>query len=301
MFNYTAYQLGINSALPLPELKVSAGAATDVIIRAGKLQLAIPKEVSPEGFFSLTSDCAYLHWDALGTFLVRDGKEIVIDSNPGVDEKLIRLPLLGIVLGVLLHQRGRLVLHASAVAINDEAVVFIGNRRRGKSTMAATLYARGHDLMADDVVALEFSNEGRVLVLPGYPQLKLCPEAVNPALGDDPDDLPELADGFEKRCRKVSDRFSQRPLPLKCVYVLSRGSEPDLKLLDPQAAIVEIIRNTYVARFGKQLLQGANASAHLRQCTRLISQVPVCRLERPDAVSLLPKVAQLVEEHCNDI
>ncbi len=297
MYCYKAYGLGIHSALPLPELVATAEIETDVVIQLGKVDLSLPETTSRQGYFHLTAQSACFFWDQIGTFLVQNGKEIIVEPLPGVEERLIRLPLLGTVLAVLLYQRGFLVLHASAVAINSGVVAFLGGKGQGKSTMAATLYARGHYLMADDVVALDFSDPTRPLVFPGFPQFKLWPEAAASALGDDPETLPQLTSGYEKRARRAADRFSSRPLPIKYLCVLSQGSALALKPLQPQEAIVQLIANSYVARFGNQLLQGFGASAHLRQCASLIESVPVYCLERPHSLSLLPTVAQLVEEH----
>jgi hypothetical protein len=301
MFNYTAYCLGINSALPLPELQASAGAVPDVTIRIGQIDWSAPGKAEEEFCFEVTTDESHFFWSHLGKFRVSRGTEIVIDPIAGVEERLLRLPLLGTIFAVLLHQRGYLVLHASSVAVDGGALVFIGNKGWGKSTMAATLYGRGHDLISDDVVALKFEDTGAPLVMPGFPHFKLYPEAVVSSLGDDYEALPELAAGCEKRSRPATDRFAQQPLPLRSVYALGCGPVPTLKALDAQAALLALIANSYSARFGSQLLHGVEASAHLQQCSKLIRQVPVYRLERPRALLLLPDVAQLVEEHLQHI
>jgi len=303
VYNYNAYNLGISSALPLPELQASAEAATDVTIRVGRVNWSPPPEAlsSEELCFEVTTDKAYFFWAQLGKFTVSGGSAIVIDPCAGVEERLLRLPLLGTILAVLLHQRGRLVLHASAVAIDGEAIIFVGNKGRGKSTMAATLYGRGHQLIADDVVALSIDAPGPPMVMPGFPQIKLYPEAVASSLGDDHELLPELADGYEKRGRRVTDRFAQQSLPLRSIYVLRRGPVSTINQLDPQAALLTLIANSYMSRFGNQLLHDAEAAAHLRQCTTLIREVPVYRLERPNDLALLPSIAQLVEEHLGPV
>jgi hypothetical protein len=299
VYNYNAYNLGICSALPLPELQTSAVAAADVVITLGHVDWSPPQmsAYEEEPCFEVWSDNAYFSWTQLGRFRVRDGNEIVIDPNPWVEERLLRLPLLGTLLAVLLHQRGHLVLHASAVAIEDEAIIFLGNKGRGKSTMAATLYGRGHHLIADDVVCITVDN-GRPMVVPGFPQFKLYSEAVAVSLGVDHRLLPELADGYEKRGRRIIDRFARKPLALKRIYALGLGPLSTLKLLEPKAALLALIANSYMARFGKRLLNGPQASTHLRQCTALLAQTPIYRLERPDSLALLPFVAQLVEEDC---
>jgi hypothetical protein len=296
MNNYTAYGLGINSALPLPELQTAAEAATDVTIRFGCIDWS-PDGSGEEFCFEVIRNESHFFWPHLGKFRVSRGAEILIDSLPRVEERLLRLPLLGTIVAVLLQQRGYLVLHASSVAVNGGALVFIGNKGWGKSTMAATLYGRGHDLISDDVVALKLEGQDAPLVMPGFPQFKLFPEAIVSSLGDDYETLPELAAGHNKRGRLVTDRFARQPLPLKSVYALGCGPVSAIKALEPQAALLALIVNSYSARFGKRLLRGVEASAHLRQCSRIVRQVPIYRLERPKALPLLPAVAQLVEEH----
>lgn len=297
MYCYDAYGLGIYSELPLPELVAAAEIEADVVIQLGKVDRS-PLEISRAGgYFHITAESACFFWDQIGTFLMKNGKEIIVEPFPGAEDRLIRLAILGTGLAVLLHQRGLLVLHASAVAINGGVVAFLGNKGQGKSTMAATLYARGHYLMADDLVAVDLGDPRSPLVFPGFPQFKLWPEAAASSLGDDPETLPQLASGYEKRARRAVDRFSHRPLPIKYLCMLSEGPTPALKPLQPQEAIVQMIANSYVARFGNQLLQGVGACSHLRQCTSLIKSVPVYCLERPRSLALLPAVAQLVEEH----
>jgi hypothetical protein len=296
-YSYFVYGLGIHSRLPLPEFVAVSEVETDVVIELGNVSQFLSDNRYAQGSFHMTATPqeACLSWDRLGTFLVRSGRQIIVEPFPKAEEKLVRLPLWGAVLAVLLHQRGLLVLHASAVAINGEAIAFIGGKGHGKSTTAATMYARGHKLLADDVVALDLSNSAGPMVLSGIPQFKLWPEAVS-SIGDDPELLPQIFSGCEKRARRVTDRFSKGPLPLKGIYTLSEGPTPEIKFLPPQEAIVELIRNSYVSRFGKRLLHGVGAATHFRQCTSLANRVPAYRLNRPNSLPLLPAVAQLVEE-----
>ena len=296
MYSYTAYGLGIASAVPLPELIPAADVRPDVVIRRGRIGDARVTSTLIQNCAFITADEACFFWEQVGAFLVRHGQEIIVEPVPGVEEQLVRLALLGTVLSVLLHQRGLLVLHASAVAVQGSAVAFLGAKGQGKSTTAATLYGRGHRLVADDVVALDLSATDGPLVLPGFPQFKLLPDAAAWSLGDDPAHLPRVASVVEKHARPARDRFVEHPLPLRCVYLLADGPAPVLKRLQPHAAISPLIAHSFVARFGKQVLHGVGAAAHLRQCTQLLTQVPLYRLERPISLPSLPAMARLVEE-----
>jgi len=298
MYHYTAYGLCIGSVLPLPELQTSSESKTDVEIKLGSINWT-PPESSPGGrYFHLDGEEAYFYWEVVGKFLVRSGKEIIIEPLPNLDEHLVRLPLLGSVLAMLLHQRQHLVLHASAVAVNGNAAVFLGPKGQGKSTMAAILYSRGHKLMADDVAALEVGSEGSPVLLPGFPQIKLWPEAATAALGDDPETLRRIHPEVEKRARPTLDSFFPLPLSLKCIYVLCEGSTVELKQLKPQEAIVKLISNSYIPYLlGQKFLQSVQVPLHMRQCTNLAKILPIYSLERPRSLDLLPDVASLVEEN----
>jgi len=293
MFSYVAYGLNINSDLPLPELVAGeAGVGGDAFIRLGKVN-RFPSAAEPRaGCFHATSDEAYFFWEEYGVYLVRGGREIIVEPFPGAEEQTLRLVILGVALGVLLHQRGLLTLHASAVVVNGGAVAFMGEKRGGKSTTAAALHARGHGVVADDVVAIHMGDAGSPMVLPGFPQLKLWPEAVA-ALGDEPETLSRLHPQSEKRARSVACGFPQAPLPFRCIYVLDEGTHPEIESLQPQDAFVELMRHSVLRLLGTR---GATAS-HFRQCVGLARGVALYRLKRQRSLSMLPDLARLVEEH----
>jgi hypothetical protein len=296
MYTYSAYGLGIRSTLLLPELPSPVVARTDVRIRTGKLNASSEAgHALPAGrIVRVTRGGAHLSWHQIGAFCVRDGREITIEPYPGVDKRILRLALLGPVLALLLHQRGFLVLHASAVARGGSAVAFLGGKGAGKSTTAAVLCARGYQLLADDVVALELTGADRPQVLPGYPQLKLWPCAAA-ALGEDPESLPPLSAGQEKRSRRMADRFAPGPLPLERLYVLSEGPSLEIEPLAPQEAILQLIGHSYSSRFGKDLLRGPAAAQHLLQCKEVAGSAPIYRLRRPLSLQELPDLARRVE------
>jgi hypothetical protein len=148
----------------------------------------------------MTAGEARLYWPDVGAVLLRHGREITLDPRLEWALDLLRLYLPRPVLALLLHQRGLLVLHASAVSLDGGVVAFLGHSGRGKSTTAATLHARGCAVVADDVVAVDLGASGGPAALPGLFQLKLWPDAVT-ALGESPEDLPRIHASEEKRAR----------------------------------------------------------------------------------------------------
>ncbi|MBF2004242.1 MAG: hypothetical protein IGS49_01870 [Chlorogloeopsis fritschii C42_A2020_084] len=295
MYSYRAYGLIVYSPFPLPELITSCEVDADVIIQLQKLEHSPLKTNSAAHCFQLTSEGMYLYWQGVGTFLIQDGKRIIIDPVPEADEDRLRLFILGAAIGVLLHQRGYLVLHASAVTINDSGVAFIGDKGWGKSTMVAALHARGHSLIGDDVIAVDLNNSNQVLVIPAFPQLKLWPDAVA-GLGGNPEELPRLVSHLEKRDRRITHGFTEKTIPLQQIYVLGIDVNVEIQPLQPQKILTYLFRNSYITRFGNELLQ-PNGASHFLKLTKLANLVSISRLLRPSSLQLLPNVCQLVEQH----
>ncbi len=294
-----AYGWSIRSALPLPELMAVEAAFTeneaDVVIRLGKIATAPFATNGAARRLQATAGGIYLFWQGVGLFLVHGGREMVIDPAPGVTEDTLRLFILSTPLALLLQQRGLAVLHASTAVIAGQAIAFAGEKGAGKSIMAAALHARGHELLADDILAINMLPECP-LALPGFPYLKLWPDAVA-ALGYAPEMWPRLHPQAEKRGCRLTARFATASVPLKSIYLLKQGQELKIEPLCPREALLELLPHWYGARFGPELLQELGLSTHFLQCATLVNKINVYRLERPDCLAGLADAARLVEAH----
>jgi len=275
----TAFCLNVDSEIELPELPAGAGAPEIRVVRGYVPRLPSRLDQDGHGFWC-TADEACTYYAGVGALLVRNGREIVVDVADGADPALVRLSILGPALGLALHQRGHLLLRASAVMIGGRAAAFVGGSGSGKSTLASVLHARGHPVIADDLVALPGGADPAVL-LPGVPQLKLWPHTVT-ALGHVPDSLPRVQADNEKRALTVMDGFPERPVPLARIYVLAPGPHSAVSAIGPTEAVLELLRYWYCTRFGDELLRiGTTAADHLRQCGALAGSVEMRRLSRP--------------------
>ena len=228
LYTYVAYGLRIAAALPLPELTTAESGPekcqpeADVVVRFGKVAGCSGRTRGAHRSLCATDTGMLLTWEGVGAFLVRDGCEIIVDPDPGVEEHVLRLFILGTTFAVLLHQRKEVtVLHASVVAIAGQAIAFAGAKGMGKSTMAAALQARGHDLVADDILAVKMQGDQPV-ALPGFPHLKLWPDSLA-SLGYGAERLPRLRPEVEKRGYRLNAGFTPMPVPLRCIYLLSSG------------------------------------------------------------------------------
>ena len=291
---YTAYNLQIQSTLQLPELlQASSDNKPDVEIKEGAIDV-VPEMLPEKGRKIWASeDEVYFNWKEVGTFLLQGQQTIVIDRNPGIADEVVRLPLLGCVLGVLLHQKGYFTLHASAVAINGRAIAFIGHKGAGKSTMAAAVHEKGHFLMADDILALEEADAGGIRSLPGFPQCKLWPESVS-GLGQQSAAMQRLHPQLDKLAFRPQEGVQAEALPLHQIYVLDEGNDVKIERLSQKEAFMEVYQHQYAPRF---LGQSGEDLRLFRQCQAVIKEVPVFKLSRPKEFSRLSEVATILEEN----
>jgi len=294
MPSYTAYGLRIQSALPLPELAVAEGDA-DVVIRLARVEPLRPEGKGFESCLQATDGELRVVLDGVGRFAFRRGREVIVDPVPGVEESALRRAVLVFAMGMLLHQRGCWLFHASAADISGRAVAFLGGPHAGKSTMAAVLHSRGHPVLADDIMAVHM-DAGHPIVLPGLPHLQLWPDSAS-SVGISPDTLPRVFRDTEKRARSVAQRFSEKPVPLNCVYLLGEGPAPEIESLQPKEALVELIPHWYwVHQTSMEFLRTLGLSSCFFQCAGLAKSVPVRRLKRQWSLEALPELAQMVEE-----
>ena len=291
---YKAYGLTISSEVALPELEPATPAAPDLEIAVRKVDF--PGDASQDATaFRFEPERQYLFWQAVGAFLIDGGKRIDVDPAPGVDDPLLAFPLLGPVLALALHQRGLLILHASAIAVGGKSVIFLGDKGAGKSTTAGAMIRAGHHLMTDDVVALDLSDPGRPMILPGFPQLKLAADAAGAIRLEQAEVRPQVHPQIDKAQHRLNDGFAADAVPASRIYVLERGERAAISPLPSIAALPAIIKFSYITRFGRQALAGDFAATHLRQSAQLAAQVGVCRLEVPTGLERIDEAVALIE------
>jgi hypothetical protein len=292
---YLAYGLCIQSDLRLPELVFHDTSEPDVVVRLGHFDCPPLEPDADGGASGATAEEAWRVLPEVGRFWVRRGREIVVDLIPEVDERMVRLALLGPALGILLHQRGRFILHASTIERGSQAIAVAAGSGWGKSTLAATLHSRGWGLVADDLTAIAMSPD-RPSVVPGFPQIKLWPEAAR-SLGQTPDTMPQLHPLVDKRAHREIREFAHDPLPLARIYVLAEGPSLEVEPLHQHDAMIQLTRYWYGARFGDRLLRAHGARrVHFLRCATLAQRVTVRRLQRPSDLQALHDLADLVED-----
>jgi len=87
-------------------------------------------------------------------YLVRAGREIIVQPADTATKRNVRCFLLGSALAALCHQRGIYPLHANAIQFGDRAFIFAGPSGAGKSTLAFYFNNQGCRVLSDDVCVI---------------------------------------------------------------------------------------------------------------------------------------------------
>lgn len=292
MPRYSIYGLKLASTLPFPELLACEG-RVDVTIGVDRIESVASQDHSPILCADVSPNRVHLTWGGVGDLMIEDGQRITVVPGPDADEDALRLFVLGAGLGVLLHQRGLLVLHASGVAINDGVIGFIGAKGWGKSTTAATLHQRGHALISDELLVVRFDDQGQPWVIPGSPQIKLWGDALV-GTGGHPDSGVRVRSGVDKFSVHAAG-IASNELPFRGLYLLDAGEKPSIQPTSPSEAFMGIVPHLYVYRFGTSFLQATGMDHPFKQLNRLLKKITVKRLLRRRDLSLLPQIAQQIE------
>ena len=294
-WRYSAYGCLIRSEIELPELtvQVSGPDNSSIFIRRRTIQ---PR--SDEDTISIEPDGAFMQWAAVGRFKV-SREAIDFDLAPGVTDALAAFPLLGPVLAVMLHLRGRFLLHASAVSVAGLGVVVMGDKGAGKSSTAAALVGAGQRLLCDDLVVADSVHTGPTLP-PGFGQLKLSDAALSLVrqLGRE---RPTVHDAIDKtRLLLHPEAVERQTRPLRALCVVERADEMALEPLDPSAALQALLKFSYMARFEADALRGAAQMQHLTTCAALAGMGFVYRLQVPHGLDRLTELSGFLERRLQE-
>lgn len=205
----------------------------------------------------------------------------------------VRLFLLGSAWGALCYQRDMLVLHASAVRVENEAVAFCAHQGMGKSTMAAWLTARGYALVSDDLTRFDIPAQGQPTIYPSAPRLKLWRDALS-ALEWSSAELERDHFRADKFHLPLAEDGRQQPLPLRAIYLLEWG----------ECNIIRLSGGTAVRRFvsaatyrGALLEPMGKMGAYWQQCLEMVRRVPVWELQRPRDLAAMEQTVRRLQAH----
>ena len=246
--------------------------------------------------FYHTNSGFLLRFPNLADFAVSaDGCSVCCWPVPGVSEHTVQHLYLNQVLPLALSRQFKLVLHASAVEIDNFAVAFLGVSGQGKSTLAASFSTGGCRFLTDDGLQLEKGEDG-YLIQPSHPSIRLWDDSRLALMPDTAQTAPPV--DFTPKSRFLADdevAYCDEARPLRCMYFLGTG-DTDAVSIEPVSgrdAMVEMVRHSFLLDIeAREMLMH-----HFGQLTELARIPMFFRLDYPREYEMLPQVRDAVIRH----
>ena len=284
-WRYRLYGLEVESALDLGPLPAGdPKRPIDVRIAPGDVP---PLEGKTTDWFANREGAICISLPPSGRFLVCGGDSIIVaDAVAGLAS--LRWRLLGIAFGALLHQRGVLPLHCTAVRVSGRVVGLVGESGAGKSTLAAYLRAAGHEVLIDDVCAVAADPADRIVVEPGNGLLRLWGDAMD-ALGTGKGGAldPEIAKFEHKLPASGGSRIA-----LDALIEIADGDTLALDSLASGERMALCLNHSYC----REIMMSLGGKArNLAQCAEVAGKLPAYRLTRPRGLERMPAIVAWLE------
>jgi hypothetical protein len=299
LYYYRVFGLTVASEYELPELETIAPLEEPdvrIVVEKTPPELAGATVCRPQ--LQVAPQSLLLKVRVAGDFWVRDGREIIVNPLPDAPPENVRSFLLGSALGALLHQRGILPVHGSALVYQGQAFILTGVTGAGKSTLAAALVRKGCRLLTDDVAAITFDSDGTPRVQPAYPQQKLWRDSAA-AMKLTTGRLIRVMADMEKYAVRVTERYHEGPAALFAVFHLIKpaGDESgklSLEIVQGVDKLPLILHNVYRPHFVKGL---GIQEEHFQRCFKLAEKVKAARVYRTKELGELEELADLAIHH----
>jgi len=309
MFHYVMSGLRVESDLAMPGLieTAAASSAPDVRIRQGEVPMALAESDASGPNWQMAGDRFLLRIPGIVRMSLDAGTAITWQCEGETRPEDAVVFISGSGFGLLMHQHGRCIMHASAVAVGGRAVLFCGASGAGKSTLAAALAARGFGHVADDQCVLSGFGGGTVLVHPDGRAHKLWEQAI---------DRLDLAERSGAPVRSALRKFFVAPraasaadngaaLPLGGIYILAEARAPDLVKgdrvtitpLNLADAAIAVRANAYRPPMVERLGQ---AGLYLQAAAAAQRSGGVFRLVRPMNFAVMDEVLDALTRHWQD-
>jgi len=289
---YKVYGLYIDSELELPELRPVQSIKADVTICFGQVPEHLPKIRGSGVLFEAALNDFLFKFEGIGRYRVQNGNRIIIQPESEALPSEIRLVLLGSSIGALLHQRGMLAIHGSAITDGKQTAILTGQSGVGKSTLAAGLLELGYSVIADDISVIGRNEKQHFIVESGIPHLKLWKDVL--AHLNKADDFSKVRPQLEKY-RIPIPVLEEEPPSLSKIVILSPSNSTGFSYSEILGRDkFHLLRN---ATYRLQFIDKMNKNeVHFRNLSQVVNSVQMFHANRPHDPLKILEYAKYISE-----
>lgn len=222
----------------------------------------------------LSNQNIYFHVEDVITFHIKlNTKKIYYKFYKNGNKELLKYWLYHTFLPILFTIENKYYfIHAGAVEIEDEPVLFIANSFGGKSTLTDFFIKKDHTMISDDKVATYIENE-KVYSVPSY--------------------------SYHRPYRKVEDlgcfvnNFAKENKPISKIYNLVKSDKNDTISISEISGIEKFIALRYATDIDLQV----NKKSRFEILSKIANKVKVYNIKIPWDLDRLEEVYQAIIKH----
>lgn len=222
----------------------------------------------------LSNQNIYFHVEDVITFHIKlNTKKIYYKFHKNGNKELLKYWLYHTFLPILFTIENKYYfIHAGAVEIEDEPVLFIANSFGGKSTLTDFFIKKDHTMISDDKVATYIENE-KVYSVPSY--------------------------SYHRPYRKVEDlgcfvnNFAKENKPISKIYNLVKSDKNDTISISEISGIEKFIALRYATDIDLQV----NKKSRFEILSKIANKVKVYNIKIPWDLDRLEEVYQAIIKH----
>lgn len=281
-YYYKVYGLNVESEILVPELTIldnDIDKNIDVKIYYKTMPDDINQNVNEGKKAFYNGQYVWFHIDNVGTYLIQNGDTVTIDLCENPDLNILKVYILGSVLGIILLQRNTVAIHGGSIVINNKGCIFTGDKGAGKSTLTTALRQRGYDFVSDDVGAIELIDIP--MINPGFGYQKLCEDAMTKLGYDSYEYTPFRSDMNIKYIVPALDNFVSEKVPFKALFEIEQGNTQKVEVVEVTGneKLQKIIKNIF--RVEVLIYSGGVPGDYFKKCIEIAKHIKFYKITRP--------------------
>jgi len=247
------------------------------------------------GFYRQEQDYLIRFVDLADFRISGDAQRVFVYPVSGISDDVLEHLYLNLVVPLALSHQNKLILHASAVEIDNFSVAFAAKSGGGKSTLAASFSTNGYRFLTDDGVQLDQNGAG-YHVRPNHPAIRLWEDSRNQLIAAGTRLIP--LQGSSAKARFLADNkavFCDEARLLRHIYFLGDGTT-EIVSIEPVSgrdAMVDLVSHSFLLDVAaKQIL-----TQNFKKIAQLAEKAIFYRLDYPRRYEILPEVCERVVSH----
>lgn len=296
-YTYSVYGLIVQSEIELPELMKydkTKEQIADITIACKNMPKDIQKSLKEGKVDCFTKNQIWFSINNVATYYIKDTNCIEFEPFPEADNQKIKSFLLGSAFGMLLIIRKSIAIHGGAVVIDEKGIILTGDSGAGKSTLTAAFREKGYDFLADDVSVIGEDKNYNLTIMPGYPQQKLCSDAVEKFKYSNISSIKKIHEDRDKYAIAIENKFRKNEAKIKAIYELSVGDVERVQVREITGTekLNIIFNNIY--RFGLVEYIGINPM-YFKKCVQLAKNTDIYKIIRPKEGYTIEQQIEIIE------